>query len=307
MQPAEYTACKKILNLILSSKYSEKSKFFLVPVVSVLDPVEVPIYLNEIKNPRDLGTIREQLEGLQHYQSAASFIEDVNLCFDNAIAYNASRYTHIADIATSLKRTFKNETEKHNISAINGGGPKPVSAAAVAIVAPPKQIAGKKRLREEFEPKCVELLDSLIKLDSTNLFLHPVDVEYLKDYAIRIDNPVNFTMIKTQLVNKTLESSDMFATLVRRVFANCLRYNYRIRGSTVEALNTKAIRSHAKAILFKFEDDWKQFYPQGKKCFVHLKECLQVIEELLKVFISIRIYIFIPNRCITQILLIVSL
>lgn len=282
MQPAEFTACKKILNLILSSKYSEKSKFFLVPVVSVLDPSEVPVYLNEIKNPRDLGTIREQLEGQQHYQSASSFIDDVNLCFDNAIAYNSSRYTHIADIAVSLKRTLKNETEKHIISASSGSVLS--SSRGTAVVVAPKQIAGKKRAREEFEPKCLELLEALIKLDSTNLFLHPVDVEYLKDYAIRIDNPVNFTMIKTQLLSKTFESSDMFATFVRRVFSNCLRYNYRIRGSTVEATNTKAIRSHAKAILFKFEEDWKISFPQGKKSFINLKECLQVIEELLKVF-----------------------
>ncbi|OQR81484.1 hypothetical protein THRCLA_11693 [Thraustotheca clavata] len=56
-----------------------------------VDPVQwnIPDYLEVIKCPMDLGTIKKRLEA-EHYVSVDSFASDVRLTFENCIAYNSS-------------------------------------------------------------------------------------------------------------------------------------------------------------------------------------------------------------------------
>lgn len=105
MLPNEAAACLKLLGFLASSKHVDKQRFFAVPVQAVLTPEEWDAYTAVVTQPRDLGTIQKSLEdSADSYATPAEFVADVNLCFDNAIMFNQSRYPHIATIATQIKK-----------------------------------------------------------------------------------------------------------------------------------------------------------------------------------------------------------
>ena len=92
---------------------------FLVPV----DPIQLnlPDYLDVIKNPMDLGTIANKIkkkEYLTHY----SFVHDLNLVWDNCIFYNGE-HTDIGKWAIMLKKT--------SIELINGKKKKKTTLPAI--------------------------------------------------------------------------------------------------------------------------------------------------------------------------------
>lgn len=134
-----------------------------------------------------------------------------------------------------------------------------------------------------FDPKaCEGMLRTAMAADATaRLFAEPVDESVLPGYRNRIDSPMDFSTLGNMLQNKSIGSPEEFAVLMRRIFANALRFNYRLRGP--ETNNTKAIRAHAKTILFQFESEWKATYPTLKRALPELKECLVVIDDLMKV------------------------
>ena len=74
---------------------------------SPVDPVELglPDYFEVIKKPMDLGTIHKKLDN-GAYHSIEAFSKDVNLTFDNAMAYN-DEGTVVYDMAKELKTKFE--------------------------------------------------------------------------------------------------------------------------------------------------------------------------------------------------------
>lgn len=75
----------KCRNLLMSIMRSPGAEDFMDPV----DPValNIPDYLDVIKNPMDFGTIRERLENA-YYNTHNAFAEDMRLVFSNAMCYN---------------------------------------------------------------------------------------------------------------------------------------------------------------------------------------------------------------------------
>lgn len=97
----EYKAqCLEIIDELFSHPISE---VFQEPVDPIAD--EVPDYLDIIQNPSDLSTVRNKLLTDQ-YQTLQDFKDDVNLIWDNAIAYNG-RSSLPAYIAIELSRIFR--------------------------------------------------------------------------------------------------------------------------------------------------------------------------------------------------------
>ena len=71
-----------------------------------VDPVALglPDYFDIVKNPIDLGTIKKKLDqGV--YRDSNAFVDDVNLCFDNAILYNPVG-SLVHNFAQKLKKQF---------------------------------------------------------------------------------------------------------------------------------------------------------------------------------------------------------
>ncbi|RHZ27724.1 hypothetical protein DYB37_005801 [Aphanomyces astaci] len=77
----------RLLPLLTTVMETEHGWAFNTPV----DPIQwnIPDYLDVIKCPMDLGTIKKRLES-EHYVSVDSFASDVRLTFENCIAYNSS-------------------------------------------------------------------------------------------------------------------------------------------------------------------------------------------------------------------------
>lgn len=94
--------CLKIIDEIMRHPISE---VFHQPVDPVAD--EVPDYLEIVRTPSDLSTVRKRLTTDQ-YQGLDEFKRDVNLIWDNAILYNG-RQSLPAYIADELSRIFRRQ------------------------------------------------------------------------------------------------------------------------------------------------------------------------------------------------------
>ena len=74
-----------------------------------VDPIQlgIPDYNDVVKVPMDLGTVKRRLE-TGHYRDLHNFVQDVHLCFDNAMLYNP-RNSDVHTLAKNLKRDFDNQ------------------------------------------------------------------------------------------------------------------------------------------------------------------------------------------------------
>ena len=68
-----------------------------------------PTYFQVVKNPMDLGTIREKLEG-NSYDSVADFKADIELVWENAISFNG-RNSYIGLLAKQLQTSFREKSQ----------------------------------------------------------------------------------------------------------------------------------------------------------------------------------------------------
>jgi hypothetical protein len=74
-----------------------------------VDPValNLPTYFDRVKQPMDLGTVRNRLH-IGHYDSLESCFQDVRLVFENAINFNGKEH-FVAKVAAELLAEFENE------------------------------------------------------------------------------------------------------------------------------------------------------------------------------------------------------
>eukprot|EP01125_Pyxidicula_operculata_P022016 TRINITY_DN883_c0_g1_i4.p1 TRINITY_DN883_c0_g1~~TRINITY_DN883_c0_g1_i4.p1 ORF type:complete len:911 (-),score=304.98 TRINITY_DN883_c0_g1_i4:1534-4266(-) len=96
------TYCKKLLKNLMAHQYAW-------PFNTPVDPIalNIPDYPDIIKNPMDLGTIKDSLfAGM--YTSVKDFAEDVRLVFDNAKLYNPVG-TDVHYMADELSKIFEDQ------------------------------------------------------------------------------------------------------------------------------------------------------------------------------------------------------
>lgn len=98
---------KQILAIIDNLLSYHTSVFFDHPVDPVRD--QLPTYLNVVKKPMDLGTIRGKIER-NEYDDVASFIADVELVWSNAILFNG-KTSFMFCIVRYLQTKFREQTE----------------------------------------------------------------------------------------------------------------------------------------------------------------------------------------------------
>lgn len=92
--------CQKILNHLFQR---DQEGWFTSPV----DPIamEIPDYVEIIKEPMDLGTVQENLTG-KKYAQHEDFAKDVRLIFRNAMTYNESPDHAVHQAAAALTKDF---------------------------------------------------------------------------------------------------------------------------------------------------------------------------------------------------------
>ena len=118
--------CREILRSIMNKQIAYP---FLRPVDHVA--LEIPDYPNVIKNPMDLGTIRENLRSNQ-YNTVLEFAKDVRLTFQNAITYNPAQHpinqnslkllaefeSHMADVVAEFGTIIESKDAIDNILSV---------------------------------------------------------------------------------------------------------------------------------------------------------------------------------------------
>jgi E1A/CREB-binding protein len=84
-----------------------------------VDPVELGLndYFEVIKKPMDLGTIKKKSEA-GCYHDLDQFKDEVLLCFENAMTYNAEK-TPVYNMAVDMRKAFQkvrpSESERSSI------------------------------------------------------------------------------------------------------------------------------------------------------------------------------------------------
>lgn len=86
---------------------SEDSEPFRQPV----DPVVYHDYLEIVKNPMDLGTVKEKLDN-NKYRRPQQFCNDMKLIFSNSRLYTPNKRTRMYDITSRLSNTFEDNMKK---------------------------------------------------------------------------------------------------------------------------------------------------------------------------------------------------
>ncbi|KAF1330776.1 Transcription initiation factor, partial [Globisporangium splendens] len=104
---------KKCHSILKGLMVNPKAGPFLAPV----DPVAlgIPDYFQVIKEPMDLGTIRQNLEG-GYYDDASVFADHVRLVFRNAMLYNAA-HSQVHIFAQKLSEDFEKRIKSLNLKA----------------------------------------------------------------------------------------------------------------------------------------------------------------------------------------------
>ncbi|KAI9912022.1 hypothetical protein PsorP6_008798 [Peronosclerospora sorghi] len=105
------TSMKKCLSVLKGLMSNPKSAPFMAPV----DPVAlgIPDYLQVIKEPMDLGTIRNNLE-IGFYDCPTDFADHVRLVFRNAMLYNAA-HSQVHIYARKLMEDFEKRFKSLNL------------------------------------------------------------------------------------------------------------------------------------------------------------------------------------------------
>lgn len=75
-----------------------------------------PGYYEIIKEPRDLGTIKKNLESQMHYKDIYAFRDDVRLCFENCRMFNPQGH-QVRNFGDAASNTFEKKWAAKNIEA----------------------------------------------------------------------------------------------------------------------------------------------------------------------------------------------
>lgn len=277
MDESHKNMCISILEVLMKNP---KAQNFLTPALNQLGPEHKEIYRSLIKAPKDLGTILADLR-IGKFSSISSFSKDVEMCFENAKKFCKDRYPPIYRAALEIQKAFKAMIEKE-VSALTMTS-KPISKLETPVVVqpppappmvkPPKPHATN-RTSSNFESSCLRILNSVSQTKLAEIFLQPVDLVGFPDYTLRVAQPMDFSTIRSNLERSTYSSPSDFARNMRRVFGNCLRYNY--------MPDQRSLRQDVKKMLTKFEQEWEANFSGVSKKTPFMRECLLAVEDVLK-------------------------
>ncbi|CAG8742117.1 3313_t:CDS:2, partial [Acaulospora colombiana] len=240
------------------------------PFLRPLDPVRenAPNYFRVIEKPMDLGTVEKRLKShkdpstrkkFERYPNVQSFVDEVNLVFDNCFKYNGTLH-NVSQLAIQVKKVF----EEKMAEAPSGKGlkftlvPKPASAptndkqnTVPRIIhgsakhhspnAPrkrglpggplaPASVSRSRRdpIRIAQDKFCKAVLDHLYHPQHETAafpFLRPVDPDLYPDYFSQIQRPMDLSTVQDKLSHGAYGSAGDFRDDIKLMFANCYQYN----------------------------------------------------------------------------------
>jgi hypothetical protein len=122
--------CLRVLKEIMKMK---DARAFLLPIDKLWNPESIPDYFEIIKQPMDLGTIRQRLESGEYGTDPEAFRRDVRLVWSNAMSYNPPD-TEYYVIAKNLNEIFEQKMQflppAGEITTAHGGSHSTTASAA---------------------------------------------------------------------------------------------------------------------------------------------------------------------------------
>lgn len=246
MDEASLAECLSVLTDVCNDY--NRSRFFLVPPLSVLEEHEKAAYMDLIplQNHRDLVQIRNKLEGNREYTTPEDFMADMELMLENSKLFCKERYKAVYKSACDLQKNYQKLCKKKLIDnkkptsqasssltssssgfAITlGGGKKDGMTIKLGIKKPPTTSIAPVPLQQpnikktppkvtvldvpivNFGSKCEKIMQSLSGLPNSQLLLAPVNLVTFPDYAIRVPNPIDFSTISSKLPGTSKSSAD---------------------------------------------------------------------------------------------------
>ena len=291
MDAASLADCLSVLTEVCNDY--NRSRFFLVPPLSVLEEHEKTAYLDLIplENHRDLVQIRDKLEGNATYSSPEEFMADMELVFENSKLFCKDRYKAVYKTACELQKNYQKLCKKSlvdrkksvssslssgsGLAITFGGGKKEGMTIKLGIKkasASPAPIPIQQNIKKSppkvtildtpivnFGIKCEKIVQSLCGLPNAQLLLAPVNLVTFPDYAIRVPNPIDFTTILTKLPGSSKSCPELVVQYKHHdEFAKDVRrvYGNFVRYNFHSIGITSKLRKEMVANLHKFESFW---------------------------------------------------
>lgn len=254
--------------------------YFCGPAIeAITDETEKQLYLTLISQPRDLESIRRNLES-NLYNSMDQFRCDVELCYENAKTYCKKKYKFIYDAAQSCMKNFKaafhRALSKKRLSEHH----------QLTVLEPPV---------DDYIEGCRLLLKELAGYNEVtkSICRNPIDFDTLKDYNTLIPNPMYLSLVEDRLNGISKEPFAKYSSIneisldIRRTFANLIRYNFsnaKLRRSGIAAIvRFETLRTGLENIVAKKFPTafWNRLLPQ-------YSSCLDAIDDILKLQSSVK-------------------
>ncbi|KAM0683356.1 transcription initiation at TATA-containing promoter protein [Mitosporidium daphniae] len=219
------------------------------PFNQPVDPIalQIPDYLDVIKQPMDFGTITNKLTA-GSYSTLDEWTSDVGFVFSNCYTYNRPD-NPVYSMGKNLEKSFDSMMKKMPTGAAGPGGPisdvtvnnpssdSPSRRASITELprrrsastsnASPSSISGNDA--DDLRYALVVARDFWSKKISPVSwpFLQPVDPVALgiPDYLKIIKTPMDLGTVKRKLEAKSYLTASEFESDVRLVFSNCYLYN----------------------------------------------------------------------------------
>ncbi|KAK4531987.1 hypothetical protein CCYA_CCYA10G2844 [Cyanidiococcus yangmingshanensis] len=122
--------CLRVLKEMMRMK---EARPFLLPVDKLWNPESIPDYFEIVKQPMDLGTIRQRLETGEYGTDPEAFRRDVRLVWSNAMTYNPPE-TEYYVMAKTLNEVFEQKMQflppPGEVSTAHGGSNSAAASAA---------------------------------------------------------------------------------------------------------------------------------------------------------------------------------
>ncbi|KAJ3023761.1 hypothetical protein HKX48_001289 [Thoreauomyces humboldtii] len=258
LSSAEAQKCKRVCKTLQDSPLG---RWFLVPV----DPIAlgIPSYLETIKHPMDLGTIRKKLDH-GAYATTREFESDIRLMVNNSLKFNPPD-TAVHKETRQLLNLFEKEW---------AGTPSPSREASPASSTPnipsvklkkepvatpvpsiPSPAPLSQQQQQRLKPTPVETGLSVQEISTCEAaltkmecarhisgpFLTPVSKTAYPIYHELIKQPMDLSTIRKKLLARSYRSSRQFEQDVRLMLRNCYLFNREgepvyLQGKELEAI-----------------------------------------------------------------------
>ncbi|KAI8096760.1 uncharacterized protein BX664DRAFT_65711 [Halteromyces radiatus] len=184
--------CRHILSLLWNQP---ESLAFHYPIDVVA--LNIPSYLDIIKRPMDLSTVRENLDK-GNIKTIWDFERDVRQIFWNCFRFNDSMSV-ISQQAQSLQSYFNNLWYN--------------------------EYAEPDCLKGDDERAAKHMLSNMMKHEYAALFTEPVDTYAIPEYKERITSPMDLRTMTEKLQTGRYSSLQQVDADIRLMFANCFKFN----------------------------------------------------------------------------------